>query len=302
MKSIRVSILILLAVIAATVPTGCRRALADRVSYSEGNVALLRTALGGDKAAAQVPVALAEPTGWATLKGVFKLNGQAPPPTPIAVSSDHAVCMPGGKAAPGNDIVVDPSGGIANIIVYLETKYPDGDSKWEHADFAAGPKEVIFDQKACIFLTHTFAIRTSQTLKVLNSDPVGHNTKLEGNGNAQPENFNVPAGTSAVYAPRGEANEPFKVACNIHPWMAAYGIVRKSPYFAVTKSGGDFEIPNLPAGVPLRFRVWHERLLSIREVKIDSPNVKFNRGRLDLKLDNDEQRSLQLVVDASLFK
>jgi len=301
-KSIPATILISLACLVAVLCAGCRRPLADGVSYSEGNVALLRTALGGDKAAAATPVAMAEPTGWATLRGVFKLSGQAPPPTPIAVSSDFSVCMPGGKAPPGNDIVVDPSGGIANIFVYLETKYPDGDPKWEHSDYAAAPKEVVFDQKVCVFLTHAFAMRTSQTLKVLNSDPTGHNTNLEGGGNARSENFAVPAGGSASYAPGGEADEPFKVRCNAHPWMAAYGIVRKSPYFDVTNAGGGFEIPNLPAGVPLRFRVWQERLRSIREVKVTGKIDKYNKGRMDLKLDTNEQRELELVVDASLFK
>jgi hypothetical protein len=301
-NSIRATLLICLAGIAAAAPTGCRRPLADRVNYSESNVALLRTALGGENAVAQAPVALAEPTGWATLKGVFKLNGAAPAPTPINVTSDHSVCMAGGKAPPGNDIVIDAGGGIANVFIYLETKYPEGNSKWEHSGYAAAPKELIFDQKSCVFLTHAFAMRTSQTLKVLNSDPVGHNTKLEGQGDARPGNFTVPAGGSAVYSPGGEATEPFKVACNIHPWMAAYGLVRKNPYFAVTKAGGEFEIPNLPSDVPLRFRVWHERLLSIREIRINGAIDKFSRGRLDVKLNKDEQRELELVVDASLFK
>jgi hypothetical protein len=300
--------LILLLAAAAVLGAGCRRPLADSTSYSESNVALLRTALGGDKVAAATTIAAAEPTGWATLKGVFKINGSPPSPVQLAVTSDHAVCAPGGKPVYSNDIVVDPaSGGLGNVVIYLETKYPDGDAKWEHPDYATAAGEVIFDQKNCVFLTHVFAMRTSQALKVLNSDPVGHNTRLEGGGGARPANFTVPAGGSETYVPGGEATEPFKVACSIHPWMAAYGLVRKNPYFAVSQSpggmqpAGAFEIKNLPAGVPLRFRIWQERAQFIRDVKISGQTDKYNKGRMDLKLEPDEARELELTVEASLF-
>ena len=150
-------------------------------------------------------------------------------------------------------------------------------------------------------MTHVFAIRTSQVLKVLNSDPVGHNTKLEGGGNALPGNFTVPAGAGAIYSPGGESAEPFKVGCSIHPWMAAYGVVRQNPYFAVTNEKGEFEVANLPAGVPLKFRLWHERTLFIRDATATGTVDKLGKGRLELKLANDEQRALELSVPAAAF-
>lgn len=270
--------------------------------YSAGNVAVLRTALGGNAAAAAASaIPTAEPTGWATLKGVFKLVGTPPSSAPLNITSDHAVCMPGGKPVYAGDIRVDPSGGIANVVMYLETKYPDGDPKWEHAQYAALPKEVVFDQKSCVFLTHVFSMRTAQTLKVLNSDPVGHNTKLEGSGDARPDNFTVAAGANALYLPGGEATEPFKVGCNIHPWMSAYGIVRKSPYVVVTNDKGEFELANLPSGVPLKFRLWHERTLFIKDATTTGKVDKLGRGRLELKLENDEQRALELTIPAAAF-
>jgi hypothetical protein len=290
----------LLAGVALLAPAGCRRPVARPVRYSAGNVAVLRTALGGkaggEATASAAPTA--EPTGWATLRGVFKVDGAPPSPSPLNITSDHAVCMPGNKPVYASDIKVDSSGGIANVVVYLETKYPDGDANWEHPQFAALPKEVEFDQKSCVFLTHVFAIRSSQLLKVLNSDPVGHNTKLEGGGKALPGNFTVPAGASAIYSPVGESDEPFKVSCSIHPWMAAYGLVRKSPYFAVTNDKGEFELANLPAGVPLKFRLWHERTQFIRDAKTTGTVDKLGGGRLQLKLANDEQRSLELSISA----
>ena len=95
---------------------------------------------------------------------------------------------------------------------------------------------------------------------MLNSDPVGHNTNIAGGGTAATINATIPAAKSyAMYEPGGESPEPFAVSCSIHPWMSAQMIVRDSPYFAVTKPDGTFEIANVPAGVPLEFRVWQEK-------------------------------------------
>jgi len=38
------------------------------------------------------------------------------------------------------------------------------------------------------------------------------------------------------------------VKCNQHPWMKMYINVSKTPYFAVTKDDGKFEIKDLPPG------------------------------------------------------
>ncbi len=301
MNRARELILVIVAGLALVVPAGCRRSVASPVRYSASNVAVLRTALGSTTAAAAEATAAAQPTGWGTLKGVFKMVGTPPSPAQINITSDHAVCRPGNRPVYSGDIKVDPSGGIANVVIYLETKYPDGDPAWEHARYAALPKEVEFDQKQCVFLTHVFAIRTSQVLKVLNSDPVGHNTKLEGGGNALPGNSTVPAGASSIYVPGGEAAEPFKVICNIHPWMAAWGIVRKNPYFAVTDEKGAFELADLPAGVPLKFRLWHERTQFIRDATTSGTVDKLGKGRLELKLAGGEQRALELSIPAAAF-
>ncbi len=281
---------------------GCQRKLTEPASYTEGNVALLRTAMGGDAAAAGPAVAAAEPTGWATLRGTLTISGQAPAPATVNVTSDHSVCMPGGQPVHSQSVVVGPRGGLANVAIYLETKYPEGDAKWEHPEARAAVSGAVdFDQKNCVFLSHVFAMSTTQTMRVLNSDPVGHNTKLEGGGGARPDNFVVAAGGSAQYLPGGESSEPFGVSCNIHPWMSAYCLVRKSPYFAVTDQEGKFEIKNLPAGVPLKFRVWQERTRFIPAVTATGKIDKYSKGRLELKLDNEEERELALVLDAAIL-
>ena len=133
------------------------------------------------------------------------------------------------------------TGGIKDVVIYLAGpgKFPVGDPKWEHPDYAAKANAVLeFDQKNCVFLTHMFAMRSKQKAKVLNSDPVGHNTNIQGGGKAAPINATIPSESFATYEPGGESPEPFGVSCAIHPWMSARMIVRDSPYFAVTKPDG----------------------------------------------------------------
>ena len=289
----------------APLGVGCQReGLAPPVRAVEANVVALRTAMGGDKAAGPATtVAAAEPTGWATLKGKFTVDGAPPARPPLPIDKEQDVCMPGGKPVPSEAVVVGPDGGLKNVVIYLETKYKADDPKWEHPDYAATKTgEVIFDQKQCIFLTHLVAMRSTQVMKVLNSDPTGHNTKLEGDGGARPDNFTVPANSSALYSPGGESQQPFGVSCSIHTWMSAWALVRNSPYFAVTNDKGEFEIANVPAGVPLKFRVWQEKVRFISAATVTGTTEKpFGKGRLEVKLASDETRALEFKIDAKLL-
>jgi hypothetical protein len=84
--------------------------------------------------------------------------------------------------------------------------------------------------------------------------------------------------------------------------MSARMIVRDNPYFAVTKPDGSFEIANVPAGVPLEFRVWQEKGKFLQDVKVDGKAEKWSKGRLKLTLQPGEQKTMDVAVDASAFK
>jgi hypothetical protein len=84
--------------------------------------------------------------------------------------------------------------------------------------------------------------------------------------------------------------------------MSARMIVRDSPYVAVTKPDGSFEIANVPAGVPLEFRVWQETSKFLQDVTVNGKPEKWSKGRLKVTLQPDEQRALEVVVDAAAFK
>jgi len=294
-----------MAIATALVLVGCERSLAPAVQVSNADVAILRKALGSEDEAAAggSAVAAAEPTGFGTLRGRFTLVGDAPERSALDVNKEQQVCAPGGMKVLSESLVVDPSsGGIKDVFIYLNQKIPLDDAKWVHESYASTATEpVVFDQKQCIFLTHGLAMRTGQPLKILNSDPIGHNTNIQGGGGAQPFNQTVSAGGEIKYEPKGEAASPFDVTCSIHPWMSAKMLVRNSPYFAVTKADGSFEIANVPAGVPLEFRVWQEKSGFVQNVSVDGQAVVWSKGKLPVTLQPEQNLELNVAVDVSAF-
>lgn len=193
--------------------------------------------------------------GYGTVSGRVVLDGAAPALPPL---------LPGGELRdpnaciraniPDYRVVVGPNNGLANVFVFLPRK-PAG-TKPEAAE---PPAEAIkFDQKFCAFIPHAMVLRAGQTIKVLNSDPVTHNTNTKPKSNssfnsAVKENEQV--GLPLVYA-RGE-REPVRVVCDFHAWMLAWHLPLDHPYGAVTGEDGTFTIADVPAGKH-KFAVYHE--------------------------------------------
>lgn len=236
------------------------------------------------------------PTGWATLKGTIKVDG-TPPANPMLsiTGNDRALCAPGGRNVPNELVVVGPDGGLANVIVFAR-RVPD---KWVHEDAKEAPSEpLVFDQKECLFLDRAVPVHANRQIVIKNSDPTVHNTNIEGVAN-----LTVSENSSIDFDFRGKTrNAPVEVKCNVHPWMISYMLPLKDNYFAVTGKDGKFEIPNLPAGVPLEFQVWQERVGGLDGGKYDNPNVEWkNRGRFIATLTPDKDEVLDLTVPASVF-
>jgi hypothetical protein len=287
------------AITLAVVSGGCRK------QTDLGPVANLSTALevrellaGGASGEATGGETASSGTGWATLSGRFRYDGDPPAMPPYAANKDMAACAPGGSAPKQEYLLVDPSTkGIANIAVYLRK------SPRVHESAQPATEEIIFDQKVCIFLTHVMPVSVGQPMQLKNSDPVGHNTNIGGQNSF---NQTIPAGATVPYSPKKEEATPASVRCSIHPWMLAYMLPRKDRYVAVTATDGTFEIPNLPAGTELELQVWHESAAGTNgSLVLDSPEVKdlkwSNKGRFKIKLEENQTRQLDLLVPASAF-
>jgi hypothetical protein len=236
-------------------------------------------------------------TGWATIKGQFVFDGDPPAMPPYAVNKEPDICTDHGKAPLQETLLVDPgTKGIKNVVVFLRDASRVNDSAKAKSD------TVVFDQKECLFLTHVAALTVGQSLDIKNSDPTGHNTNIPG------MSFNqlIATGGSVPIKIQKESTVPMPVNCSIHPWMRAYLLTRKDGYFAVTDEKGNFQIANVPAGEPLEFQVWHESGGAAGQGLVGtSPgaaDVKWtNRGRMEVKLNPDEQKEVKVVVPAKAF-
>jgi hypothetical protein len=242
-------------------------------------------------------------TGWATLRGTVKVEGPVAPPAPLQINKDVDVCAPGGQQVFSKQVLVDSAtGGLANVALYPLALSGDN----VHPDAAGGKQdEVIFDQKKCLFLSHVAIMQATQKLKILNSDPVAHNTKIDAK-RARSINESIPPGGSATYTPGKSEKEPAPITCSIHPWMKAYLLPLDDSYAAVTNTQGTFEIPNLPAGVDLVVQAWHEKTgKKLGNISVDG-KANWKRGRLEFKGDNrladGETRELTLVIPAAALQ
>lgn len=145
--------------------------------------------------------------------------------------------------------------GLANAVIFLP-RAPDV----IHADLKKpAAADVVFDQKNCTFTPHVLIVQNSQKVRVLSDDPMVHNTRSSPVRNKS-FNFVLSPGDrdgTLLDLPLAELI-PFKVTCDIHPWMSAYWLVVDHPYAAVTDANGRFTIKRLPAGEH-QFVVWHER-------------------------------------------
>jgi hypothetical protein len=204
--------------------------------------------------------ALAAGDGWGSVSGKILWQGDVPDAEVLnpkgAAVKDAKVCA--ANVVYKDDLVVDKdSKGIAHIFIYLRRT-----PKQIHPDLKAFDPTTVFDQKNCTFRPHTLLVRAGQSVEVLNSDPISHNTHTYAirNGSA---NLIIPGNTlqgkGTLFPMKSRESLPIQVKCDLHSWMQAYWLVLDHPYSAITQADGTFEINNLPVGTQ-EFRVWHERV------------------------------------------
>jgi plastocyanin len=182
--------------------------------------------------------------------GSVKFEGTAPKPRPVRMESDP-LCVPIGKGATSETLVVGTGNGVQNVFVYVK----DGLGS---RTFPTPTKPVLVDQRGCRYTPHVFGVQVGQQVQLLNSDPADHNVNATAKNNKgfnllQPKG--VPRSTRMFEKP--EVMIPLR--CDIHPWMNSWVGVLPHPFFAVTSADGGFEIGGLPAGA-YTLEAWHEQL------------------------------------------
>ncbi len=133
------------------------------------------------------------------------------------------------------------------------------------------------DQKKMTFVPHVLPVVVGTTVSFTNSDAVGHNVYSPDN-----ETYNLgtwPKGESRPYT--FKKTGVYTQLCSIHPEMQAFIIVLQNPFFAVTKAGGHFTIPNVPPGEYV-LKVWGEKLKKADKER--SFPVKVTTGKTTVTL------------------
>jgi len=122
-------------------------------------------------------------------------------------------------------------------------------------NFTAEPPREI-EQRSKEFRPYVTAIRAGTTVRFPNRDEVEHHVYSL----SRAKKFEFP-----LYKP-GKAEEivfdqpgVVVLGCSIHDWMAAYVVVLKTPWFAVTSADGLAKVGGVPAG-RYRAEVWQPRL------------------------------------------
>ena len=149
-----------------------------------------------------------------------------------------------------------------NIVVYL-TKAPPANLDFSKAKF-------VMDQHNLEFVPHVLPVPVGSSIVFPNNDKVDHNVFSM----SRTKKFNL-----GSYKPGERKTVIFdkpgivELRCDVHAEMAAYILVMKNSYFAVTDKNGNFQIPDADylqqAGLedltdlaPGKYfiKTWHEKL------------------------------------------
>ncbi len=182
----------------------------------------------------------------ATISGQMKFSG-TPPVIKLKVEKDVKVCCPGCTERDSPRLIVGPSAGVKDAVVFL-LNVTSG---------KAFPKEPpVLDQVECVYTPHIVIAKKGDKLKIRNSDDIFHTT----HGFLKDADiFNVPTPTkdSEVMKPLRQAGLA-RVQCDAgHIWMSAYIFIVNHPYYAVTDAEGKFVLKDVPSG-EYTLRAWHE--------------------------------------------
>jgi plastocyanin len=121
----------------------------------------------------------------------------------------------------------------ADIVVYIK--------KATAADVDVSKAKFVMDQQNLEFIPHVLPIPVGSTVLFPNNDKVDHNVFSM----SRTKKFNL-----GSYKPGESKKVVFdkpgivEMRCDVHAEMAAYILVMKNPYFAVTDEKGNFAIPD----------------------------------------------------------
>ena len=190
-----------------------------------------------------------------SITGTITFEGKAPKMKPLKVDADP-ICVANNEIAPKKEwLILDENKGVKNVLVFI--------TEGLNIDYSPPEEPMVIDQKGCIYSPHVVGIMAGQQLDILNNDGTLHNIHALPKVNKE---FNKaqPRSKKKLSVKFEKPEAPFKVKCDVHPWMGAYIGVFDHPCFAVSGDDGTYIISDLKPGEYV-IEAWHEKLGSQTE-------------------------------------
>ena len=188
------------------------------------------------------------------IQGKISFDGKAPKMKSLRMDADP-VCVANNTVVPRREwLILDENNGIKNVLVFVK----ESSNKSLEGEFNAPENPAVIDQNGCVYVPHVLGVMVGQKLDILNSDGTLHNIHALPKVNKE---FNkaMPRSKKRMTVQFDKSEAPFKVKCDVHPWMGAFIGVFDHPYFAVTNDDGSYVISGLGPGDYV-IEAWHEKL------------------------------------------
>lgn len=181
-----------------------------------------------------------------TITGDVKYLDAVPKLAPVKVTKDQDYC---GETLPNETYLVDASGGLKNVVVFLEAITPV---------VPANPQKLsVIENSGCRYAPRILAIQKGERLRIKNNDPklhIPHSYLKE----KTVFMLSLPFKNTTLEATQKVRDTGIlKLVCDTHAWMLGFVHVFDHPFFAVTDDQGAFSIPDVPAG-SYSLKAWHE--------------------------------------------
>lgn len=205
----------------------------------------------------------AQVSNGGTLWGTIIFKGPIPEPYVIWPTKDVEVF---GKTIPDERLLISKEGKIKNVVVSLDGVRVG--KRWSNINAS-------LVNRGGRFIPHVQGVRTGAQLKIVNQDPVLHNTHGFQGGRTV-FNVGLPTKDQKVRKSLKQAGI-IEVMCDVHDWMNGWIVVQDHPYFAVTREDGNYTISDIPPG-SYTITAWHEKL-GKRQARVEVP--ANGKARLD---------------------
>jgi plastocyanin len=117
----------------------------------------------------------------------------------------------------------------------------------EARTFPPQDEKPVMDQASLTFTPELLFVRTGQPAEFRNSDDVLHNVNVK-HEETREQAFNVAIPTGGDYEHTFAREGFYRVACDIHPAMAASVFAASTPFTTLAGSDGSFAFDEVPPG------------------------------------------------------